>query len=106
KSPAPPPGCGPPAQPTTPEPTPAYSPARSAPRGYPIHPGVRTRRHPTDRSTTIAAPCRRSRLLPRLGGHSPQHPPESLNEGLDAVGVEPVGANLHLPADAGRLTGL
>ena len=45
-------------------------------------------------------------IAARLGGHRHQHPPESLDQRLDAGRVEHVGAKLHRPADPGRLTGL
>ena len=42
----------------------------------------------------------------RVGGDRLHHPPESLDQRLDAGRVEHVGAKLHRPADPGRRTGL
>ena len=44
--------------------------------------------------------------LCRVGGQRPHHSLESLDQRLDAGRVEHIGAELHRPADTGRLTGL
>ena len=94
----PPPGCGPPARRTTPESTPARSPARSAPPGYPIS----SSRACSPASSTSTDDNRRvgSAVIATNTRSQP------LDQRLDAVRVEHVGAELHRPGDPGGLTGL
>ena len=93
----PPPGRGPPARRTTPEPTPP-------PTG-----SVNTARLPHSSSPARSPASSRSiddNDRRRISRHRHQHPLEPLDQRLDAGRVEHVGAELHRPADPGRLTGV